>query len=804
MTLPDSVFGAGIALLFLLCAVAMQHLFAPKVAYKANIGDFSATVYVGLQFATLAWCESLPNTIHFIPPSVIALCFYFSVRLLPLTEAVQVFLLRIVASFGLLLAVSDLVSWAGGFEKFKSFPRSSILALHAYLPLIGGPSHNDSIMIVLAVLPYALASWVLERGRNPWFLLISQSATAALTTLLVLSFSRGIYLAFAVLVIATVALMKKNGSLSLRLMASICLVVGVVVASAIAYFGVQNTVIATVGNKTTSQRRSTTGRMVIWRETLHDIEEHPLLGIGGYADGLESLSRQRGTEYRPFTARTYNAPLEAFLSSGLLGFLSYGTFLLYPIIRFITGAWISTGGIRQTQAFSLLTGGIIALIARDMTYSSLVLDGRTILVTWLLAALVQDFIAIHSNEVVERRMFRPPRLIFGMAYIAIGLALISIFLSVPQRRSEIQYGQGLNQLSRGDYTQARRSFQNAISLQRKQPMFYAAHALATFRAVAALPSQPWKDLSPVTTTDEVLLREAEDDYRSALSLSKNDPTFWSNLGWVEAYLHNDAPALEAFRQAVLVDPQDSASRVGLGLCYERRGLINEALEQYAHALALSPHILDSQFFTDLKKRNPSGATTAIVRCLDILNTMPSSPIVLALIAKVHAYQGQDEAASLEYTSALQELPYLSYTWANLGSVELALARSGSARLDLQRALNLDASNRIAANKLASMAFSGGDLELAKRLYIQTLFTPLLTLHAFQTPRIYFVLPADWDDLVPSGLLDYVNPPIEPLNLCGPWLDDLARSNGGFPRLRSRLATQQQFCSSKVNNSAHGN
>src|SRR5208282_6098228 len=81
---------------------------------------------------------------------------------------------------------------------------------------------------------------------------------------------------------------------------------------------------------------------------------------------------------------------------------------------------------------------------------------------------------------------------------------------------------------------------------------------------------------------------------------------------------------------------------------------------------------------------------------DILNTMPSSPIVLALIAKVHAYQGQDEAASLEYASALQELPYLSYTWANLGSVELALARSGSARLDLQRALDLDASNRIAA------------------------------------------------------------------------------------------------------------
>src|SRR5208282_3854480 len=132
MTLPDSLFGAGIALLFLLCAVAMQHLFAPKVASKANIGDFSATVYVGLQFATLAWCESLPNTIHFITPSVIALCVYFSVRLLPLTEAVQVLLLRIAASFGLLLAVSDLVSWPADL---KSSSRFRVRAFWHFMPI---------------------------------------------------------------------------------------------------------------------------------------------------------------------------------------------------------------------------------------------------------------------------------------------------------------------------------------------------------------------------------------------------------------------------------------------------------------------------------------------------------------------------------------------------------------------------------------------------------------------------------------------------------------------------------------------
>jgi hypothetical protein len=74
--------------------------------------------------------------------------------------------------------------------------------------------------------------------------------------------------------------------------------------------------------------------------------------------------------------------------------------LIYPIIRFVSGSGISSGGTRQNQAFSFLTAGVIALIARDMTYSSLVLDGRTILVTWITVALLQNFIAIQHDEIV--------------------------------------------------------------------------------------------------------------------------------------------------------------------------------------------------------------------------------------------------------------------------------------------------------------------------------------------------------------------------------------------------------------------
>lgn len=399
LTLPDSVVGTGIAVLLLLGAFTLRHLRRPTVTCQANIGDFSALLYVGLQFVTLPTSESYPNTIHFITPSVVALCAYFSLRLLPLPEAAQVLLYRIAVFFGLLLALADLVAWVTEVQILASFPRSDLAALHANLPLIGGPTQNDSIMLVLAILPFALASWMLARGRNRWFSFLSQMVAAALIAVIALSFSRGIYLSFAVLVAGTFVLMKQNGALSPRLLGSACLIVGVPVIAVLASFDVLPAAMETVGNKTISEQRSTMGRIVTWRDSLHEIEEHPLLGTGGYSDGLESLAWLRDSPDKTFTARTYNAPLEALLSSGLIGLLSYGTFLTYPIIRFFRGSGMASGGVRQKQVFSFLAAGIIALIVRDLTYSSLVLDGRTILIAWITVALLQNFIAIPRSEI---------------------------------------------------------------------------------------------------------------------------------------------------------------------------------------------------------------------------------------------------------------------------------------------------------------------------------------------------------------------------------------------------------------------
>jgi Flp pilus assembly protein TadD len=154
----------------------------------------------------------------------------------------------------------------------------------------------------------------------------------------------------------------------------------------------------------------------------------------------------------------------------------------------------------------------------------------------------------------------------------------------------------------------------------------------------------------------------------------------------------------------------------------------------------------------------------IGRCLDILANMPESPLVLASIAKVHAYQGHYEAASQELAVALQGLPDISTAWTTLGLVELAKSHSDSARLDFQRALALDPLNRVAVNQLAVIAKSAGNIPLARGLYFDAQAMPLASKHWERTWRIYHVPPVTTNDLIPSNLLEYVGPQLQPLDM----------------------------------------
>lgn len=386
----------------------------------------------------------------------------------------------------------------------------------------------------------------------------------------------------------------------------------------------------------------------------------------------------------------------------------------------------------------------------------------------------------------------------GLAGIAVMLALTSLTMNLSLWHAEETYRDGAVQLRVGNDDGAATDFDKASRSRWPQPMFFAASALArTLRNEQyALPSQPWEPLPVLPKPEQEGLRQAIVDAHKALDLSPNDACFWSNWAWLNALLGDDNSARIGFEQAIAVDPNDIDSRIGLGLLMERRQQPTVALEQYAHAIATSPRILDSRFFHDLKSRWPNDVVATVNRALDILRTDPtSSPIKLAAIARLDAQQGETSKAVKEYAVVLSQIPGLPYTWDNLGMADLSIGQQQEAYVDFMRAAALDGADSLATNELASIDLDRGDSEGAEVFYNRALRAPAVSVHVEKTWRIYHVPPVAPDDLLPSGLLDYISPEIRHLPICNSQLFWLADEATLPSTARRRLYEQEEYCAS---------
>jgi tetratricopeptide (TPR) repeat protein len=385
----------------------------------------------------------------------------------------------------------------------------------------------------------------------------------------------------------------------------------------------------------------------------------------------------------------------------------------------------------------------------------------------------------------------------GIACAAVVLALISLGLNISIWRAESAYRDGTIKLRSGSDDEAKADFDEAIRSKWPQPMFFAASALAqTLRDEhLALPSQPWKAFAVLPETEQEELRQAIVDAHKALELSPNDACFWSNWAWLNALLGNDDSAQIGFEHAIGVDPQDIDGRIGLGLLMERRHLPGAAMEQYAHAIATAPRLLNSLFFRDLKNRWPNDTVNVVNHALVILRTDPTpSPIKLAAIARLDAEQGSTSKAIKEYDVVLSQVADLPYTWDNLGIAELSIDQQRADR-EFARAAALDSVDIIATNELASIYLDRGDTERARAFYNQALHAPLISVHAERIWRIYHVPSVMSDDVLPTGFLDYISPQLRYLPICDEqtlWSTDESSLS---PAAQSRLNGQRDYCAS---------
>lgn len=266
-------------------------------------------------------------------------------------------------------------------------------------------------------------------------------------------------------------------------------------------------------------------------------------------------------------------------------------------------------------------------------------------------------------------------------------------------------------------------------------------------------------------------------YEKALQLNRNDGLFHHNLGGLQRLLDQNDRALEHFREALLLEPNNAMYCISLGLLYEMTGSTQDAVSEYSLAVRLSPAIVDSRFFSDFKQRVPAAAEEMAARAIDDLESRQrGDPVLKARLGKLYLYSDRPEAMETLKQSTV-ELPSLSRPWLYLGILYERQLEFEEAKRCYEKSVFLggDFSVLLQLGRLHDQA--GGTAD-AMRYYESAINSWLSNSSdsARRAPRVYQTTDIVPDDILPRGFLSYVEPDFDLRAACSR-LANLYRATG---------------------------
>lgn len=254
---------------------------------------------------------------------------------------------------------------------------------------------------------------------------------------LLLSFSRGTFLAFGLLLLLLLLVLSPLKE-KIRVLLLACLAVGVVSGSC------GNEVLTALQmNRTVSQQQSTQGRLNATQASLKVFHNHPWLGVGtaNYTLAIDRELNQDSTQAR--TSYPPNWIVEVLVEKGLVGLM------LYIGLLGCIGWTLWQGRKRQTCRVAGCTLLVVAL--KEMTLSTLLSTSVGMTLACLLLACLQQEEEMKTEEIVSPWKLRMVRGVFAACIASyVGTAGGGLWLSAQTTRCK----EAEACMDRGDYAEA--------------------------------------------------------------------------------------------------------------------------------------------------------------------------------------------------------------------------------------------------------------------------------------------------------------------------------------------------------------
>jgi tetratricopeptide (TPR) repeat protein/O-antigen ligase len=673
-----------------------------------------------------------------------------------------------IASF---VGVSDIMHFVEKYEEWKALRFGSVGDVKRMLTSIDGTLSGEHYTMYLYLLAWALVGLV-ARGRIKYIARVAALIGASVSLLAgALSLSRGIYASIITGACCASVLLLRSSFIYLRDRS-------VVRRAFILLFGlgvllsfrpdICRAVVESVTTNNASANRSVTGRLDLWKRSFHLATTRPVLGFGA---GTFPLYGAAGTTHDrgDYVDRAFSLPVQLVFERGVLGLGVYSVF-------FVLLFWIAIKSMNRTEddrakwILGVATIGLVSLLVRDLSFSTLFKDSRVTIGAFSLIGLISREVWL---QVPEQETNAPQ--ISGRVVTMLGsllfasISLIVTYRGIERARAEIYVRASVQAHREGDEEKAFDNSRQGMAVL-STPFYEAQTAMFLAKSAHLGVRRDLLWLSPQVGGEQLrVAREAINRYESSIREFSDDASWHHNLAWLFWMTADRASALTSARRAVTLEPNTALYRQSLALMLLATAQTEAAKDEVVQALIRSPDIVDSEWWQEISTSYSPVAKLALARALSLVDSDGShDPIESARKARLYLEAGDWDTGEKLLSGALLELPGLSGAWRTYALVQARHQKWDEAADALQRALFLNSQDYVAYYALSRVTMQQDNKKAGvdSQYTSKTLSAGANRLHAFlrspESARVYRkfqVRPTTNDDLALDGLLQFCMPSI---------------------------------------------
>lgn len=324
-----------------------------------------------------------PNSLHYLIRVLSFICFYFFIVLYIKTKLQSQAMFILAGTLAILFSLLTLLQ----FNIFQFSLERSGFSEYIHFKNLFRPFDflvNEWSTVFLGLLPFPIGLYLYFREYKYMWLL--PFGVLPIIFVIIVSFSRGLYLALFVwwLVSFLLFLLFKIIPWKKLLAYNTILILAIVVfASPLK----KSTAKTTQAFSTTSQVRSFSGRLNLWKSSLQIIKENPVMGVGSFNFPMYYVAYKDNNKDTRFAGRAFNTFLQILIEKGLLGLAGF--------LVLCGGFFWSSFKKLKNDSINKESKGIIllfmttvfALLVRDLSYSTLLYFDGVCILFWLMLAM---------------------------------------------------------------------------------------------------------------------------------------------------------------------------------------------------------------------------------------------------------------------------------------------------------------------------------------------------------------------------------------------------------------------------------